>query len=166
MKFTDTTVTEWDIGVDFCHCKAHILTASYGNYEHLDTSSKTFTLWLWTIAIAEINHSGGSTLVSAVTQNLLQRALQCNEKESESVDRVLLSLIVHCSKDEVHSRAMEVIGKAFTCTGLTEFLFSINYIRYSCMWNKYGAPKHLGCGMLIGVSIVRSIANVTNPWIS
>ncbi|KAJ4477669.1 meiosis protein SPO22/ZIP4 like-domain-containing protein [Lentinula edodes] len=54
------------------------------------------------------------TLVSAITQNLLQRALQCNEKESESLDRVLLSLIVHCSKDEVHSRAMEVIGEAFT----------------------------------------------------
>ncbi|KAJ4485242.1 hypothetical protein J3R30DRAFT_3282666 [Lentinula aciculospora] len=54
------------------------------------------------------------TLVSAVTQFLLQRALQCNDTESESVDRVLSSLIVHCSKDEVHSRAMQVIVEAFT----------------------------------------------------
>ncbi|KAJ3982962.1 meiosis protein SPO22/ZIP4 like-domain-containing protein [Lentinula detonsa] len=62
------------------------------------------------------------TLVSAVTQYLLQEALQPNDTESESVDRILLSLIVHCSKDEVHSRAMESIHQAFTsvCEADTE----------------------------------------------
>ncbi|KAJ3794551.1 meiosis protein SPO22/ZIP4 like-domain-containing protein, partial [Lentinula aff. detonsa] len=62
------------------------------------------------------------TLVSAVTQYLLQEALQHNDTESESVDRILLSLIVHCSKDEVHSRAMESIHQAFTsvCEADTE----------------------------------------------
>ncbi|KAJ3996387.1 meiosis protein SPO22/ZIP4 like-domain-containing protein [Lentinula boryana] len=62
------------------------------------------------------------TLVSAVTQHLLQEALRPNDTESESVDRILLSLIVHCSKDEVHSRAMESILQAFTsvCEADTE----------------------------------------------
>ncbi|KAJ3723773.1 meiosis protein SPO22/ZIP4 like-domain-containing protein [Lentinula raphanica] len=54
------------------------------------------------------------SLVSAVTQYLLKKALQSNDTEAESVDRILLSLIVHCSKDEVHSRAMENLDEAFT----------------------------------------------------
>ncbi|KAJ3868076.1 meiosis protein SPO22/ZIP4 like-domain-containing protein [Lentinula novae-zelandiae] len=85
------------------------------------------------------------TLVSAVTQNLLQRALQCNEKESESVDRVLLSLIVHCSKDEVHSRAMEVIGKAFTsvCETNTELRSISAAACLSLLW-QYGDRHYHG----------------------
>ncbi|KAJ3893401.1 hypothetical protein GG344DRAFT_75060 [Lentinula edodes] len=85
------------------------------------------------------------TLVSAVTQNLLERALQCNEKESESVDRVLLSLIVHCSKDEVHSRAMEVIGKAFTsvCETNTELRSISAAACLSLLW-QYGDRHYHG----------------------
>ncbi|KAJ3850311.1 hypothetical protein EV368DRAFT_45594, partial [Lentinula lateritia] len=85
------------------------------------------------------------TLVSAVTQNLLQTALQCNEKESESVDRVLLSLIVHCSKDEVHSRAMEVIGKAFTsvCEANTELRSISAAACLSLLW-QYGDRHYHG----------------------
>ncbi|KAJ3763352.1 meiosis protein SPO22/ZIP4 like-domain-containing protein [Lentinula raphanica] len=58
--------------------------------------------------------STSRSLVSAVTQYLLKKALQSNDTEAESVDRILLSLIVHCSKDEVHSRAMENLDEAFT----------------------------------------------------
>ncbi|KIK65861.1 hypothetical protein GYMLUDRAFT_950153 [Collybiopsis luxurians FD-317 M1] len=54
------------------------------------------------------------TLVTSVNQYLLQKALERENTSSEYIDRVLLSLIIHCSKDEVHSRAMEVIQAAFT----------------------------------------------------
>ncbi|KAH7881641.1 uncharacterized protein C8R40DRAFT_57431 [Lentinula edodes] len=64
------------------------------------------------------------TLVSAVTQNLLERALQCNEKESE---------------------AMEVIGKAFTsvCETNTELRSISAAACLSLLW-QYGDRHYHG----------------------
>ena len=57
-----------------------------------------------------------SSLVTAVHQHCLQRALAVRDNGTQFVDRLLLSLIVHCSKVEDHKRAMEVLNTAFTCT--------------------------------------------------
>ena len=48
---------------------------------------------------------GSSNLVTAVTLYCLQRALEPRDPEGLAfVDRLLLSLIIHCSKDDAHSR--------------------------------------------------------------
>lgn len=53
------------------------------------------------------------TLVTSVKQLCLQRALHYGT-ESDSIDRLLLSLIFHCAKDDDHNRAMKTLDAAFT----------------------------------------------------
>ncbi|KAF9444140.1 SPO22-domain-containing protein [Macrolepiota fuliginosa MF-IS2] len=53
-------------------------------------------------------------LVTAVNQLCLQRALHCHEAGSDSIDRLLLSLIFHCAKDDDHARAMKTLDVTFT----------------------------------------------------
>ncbi|KAJ7691328.1 meiosis protein SPO22/ZIP4 like-domain-containing protein [Mycena rosella] len=64
-------------------------------------------------------------LITDVTRYCLQRVLQDknieSESESECVDRLLLYLIVHCSKDEDHSRAIAALDEAFTVAFSAEF---------------------------------------------
>ena len=57
-----------------------------------------------------------STLVTAVNQLCLQRALHYPGTGSDSVDRLLLSLIFHCAKDDDHTRGINTLDTAFTCT--------------------------------------------------
>ncbi|KAK1222658.1 sporulation-specific protein 22 [Marasmius sp. AFHP31] len=58
------------------------------------------------------------TLVTAVNQYLLRRAF---ESTAEFVHRILLSLIIHSSKDDNQSRAVETIDAAFTSVLEAEF---------------------------------------------
>ncbi|KAJ6559308.1 meiosis protein SPO22/ZIP4 like-domain-containing protein [Mycena sp. CBHHK59/15] len=60
-------------------------------------------------------------LVTNVNQYCLEKVLASQEVESDCVDRLLLSLIVHCSKDEDHTRAIATIDSAFTATLVAEF---------------------------------------------
>ena len=55
-----------------------------------------------------------SALVTEVSQYCLQQLLVSQNIESECVDRLLLSLIVHCSKDDDHARAIKTIDVAFS----------------------------------------------------
>jgi hypothetical protein len=54
-----------------------------------------------------------------VTSVLLYYTDRCVQAEGDAglrfVDRLLLSLIFHCSKDEDHPRAMRDMEKAFSC---------------------------------------------------
>ncbi|KAJ7362964.1 meiosis protein SPO22/ZIP4 like-domain-containing protein [Mycena albidolilacea] len=61
------------------------------------------------------------TLVTAVNHHCLQQLLASLDVNSDCVDRLLLSLIVHCSKDEDHSRAIAAIDLAFTATYEAEY---------------------------------------------
>ncbi|KAL0578367.1 sporulation-specific protein 22 [Marasmius crinis-equi] len=58
------------------------------------------------------------TLVTAVNQHLLRRAF---ESSAEFVHRILLSLIIHSSKDDNQPRAVETIDAAFTSVLEAEF---------------------------------------------
>ncbi|KAJ7066261.1 meiosis protein SPO22/ZIP4 like-domain-containing protein [Mycena amicta] len=65
-------------------------------------------------------------LVADVHQYCLQQILGSanhseSETEAECVNRLLLSLIVHCSKDEDHKRAVGTIDLAFTAIHTAEF---------------------------------------------
>ncbi|KAJ7791757.1 meiosis protein SPO22/ZIP4 like-domain-containing protein [Mycena olivaceomarginata] len=61
------------------------------------------------------------TLVTAVNHYCLQQLLASLDVNSDCVNRLLLSLIVHCSKDEDHSRAIAAIDLAFTATYEAEY---------------------------------------------
>ncbi|KAJ7449476.1 hypothetical protein B0H11DRAFT_333517 [Mycena galericulata] len=60
-------------------------------------------------------------LVTDVNQYCLQQLLASKDIESDCVNRILLSLIVHCSKDEDHTRAIAAIDSAFTATLEAEY---------------------------------------------
>ncbi|KAJ7877618.1 meiosis protein SPO22/ZIP4 like-domain-containing protein [Mycena leptocephala] len=65
--------------------------------------------------------SNQHALVTAVNQYCLQQLLASQDVESDCVNRLLLSLIVHCSKDEDHSKAIAAIESAFTVTFEAEY---------------------------------------------
>ncbi|KAE9404331.1 hypothetical protein BT96DRAFT_853832, partial [Gymnopus androsaceus JB14] len=87
-----------------------ILDAFKSIIDHMDFSEATVTDILQDLRTLGHQHA----VVTNVNQYLLHRALESPNTGSEYVDRVLLSLIIHCSKDEVHSRAMEAIDTGFT----------------------------------------------------
>ncbi|KAJ7223591.1 meiosis protein SPO22/ZIP4 like-domain-containing protein [Mycena pura] len=60
--------------------------------------------------------SNQHVLVTNVIQHCLQRLLASGDRAPDCVNRLLLSLIVHCSKDDDHSRAITTIDSAFTAT--------------------------------------------------
>ena len=58
-----------------------------------------------------------SVLVTAITQYCLQRSLQSRDSSGlDIVDRLLCSLIFHCSKDEDQARAVKDMDIAFQRT--------------------------------------------------
>ncbi|KAJ7752626.1 meiosis protein SPO22/ZIP4 like-domain-containing protein [Mycena metata] len=65
--------------------------------------------------------SNQHVLVTAVNQYCLQQLLAAQDVEPECINRLLLSLIVHCSKDENHSRALAAVDSAFTATFEAEY---------------------------------------------
>ncbi|TCD65068.1 hypothetical protein EIP91_003270 [Steccherinum ochraceum] len=65
--------------------------------------------------------SQNHVLVTAVHQYALKKALELqNNVGLPHVDRLLLSLVVHCSRDENHARAMQDIATAFSCLSEAE----------------------------------------------
>ncbi|KAG9223489.1 hypothetical protein CCMSSC00406_0006981 [Pleurotus cornucopiae] len=58
-----------------------------------------------------LNHR--HALATTVNQYCLERAVECHKSGSNYVDRLLLSLIFHCSKDDDHARAMSDLETAF-----------------------------------------------------
>ncbi|KAK7007973.1 meiosis protein SPO22/ZIP4 like-domain-containing protein [Favolaschia claudopus] len=67
--------------------------------------------------------SNQHSLVTAVNQHCLRQLLASQNvvAEPDCLDRLLLSLIVHCSKDDDNSRAISEIESAFTATFDAEF---------------------------------------------
>ncbi|KAJ8487575.1 hypothetical protein ONZ45_g14285 [Pleurotus djamor] len=60
--------------------------------------------------IRTLNHR--HVLATAVNQYCLEKAVECHKSGSNCVDRLLLSLIFHCSKDDDHARAMKDLDTA------------------------------------------------------
>lgn len=59
-------------------------------------------------------------LVTSATQYCLHRALQCSWS-TDAVERLLISLIFHCSKDDKHDRAMQDLHASFKELSDVEF---------------------------------------------
>ncbi|KAK0197894.1 hypothetical protein F5146DRAFT_1099840 [Armillaria mellea] len=84
-----------------------LLDAFKSIIDHMELTESRITDVLQDLRTISHQHA----LVTAVNQHCLKRALACPDR---SCDRLLLSLIVHCSKDEVHARAMAAIDATFT----------------------------------------------------
>ncbi|KAJ7160549.1 meiosis protein SPO22/ZIP4 like-domain-containing protein [Mycena crocata] len=69
-----------------------------------------------TDVLQDLRTLSNHALVMEVTQYCLQQLLVSQNIESQCVDRLLLSLIVHCSKDDDHVRAIKTIDVAFSAT--------------------------------------------------
>ncbi|KAF7293678.1 hypothetical protein MIND_01147800 [Mycena indigotica] len=67
-----------------------------------------------------LNHQHHGVIVAQVHLYCLQQALRWDDT-TEGVNRLLLSLIVHCSKDEDHQRAMETMESVLTTAHATDF---------------------------------------------
>ena len=57
-----------------------------------------------------------SALVTAVSQQCLEQAFRCHMTDLDPIHRLILSLIIHCSKDEDHARCIKSLEYTFTCT--------------------------------------------------
>jgi membrane protein insertase Oxa1/YidC/SpoIIIJ len=94
----------------FCHCSVLVIFPGH---------------WAFFISYpcAVVSAWCSSALVTAVHHHCLRKALEHEQHKPGSdggggtdyVERLLLSLVVHCSKDQEHARAIEAIRKAFTC---------------------------------------------------
>ncbi|KAF5385597.1 hypothetical protein D9757_006758 [Collybiopsis confluens] len=87
-----------------------ILDAFRSIINHMNFSDRTVTDILQDLRTFGHEH----TFVNSVNQYLLQQALERGNTGSECIERILLSIIIHCSRDEVHSRAIDIIQGAFT----------------------------------------------------
>ncbi|KAK0446558.1 uncharacterized protein EV420DRAFT_1313772 [Desarmillaria tabescens] len=87
-----------------------LLDAFKSIIDHMELTESRITDVLQDLRTISHQHA----LVTAVNQHCLKRALACPDRSSGHVDRLLLSLIVHCSKDEDHARAMAAIDSTFT----------------------------------------------------
>ncbi|KAJ7585355.1 meiosis protein SPO22/ZIP4 like-domain-containing protein [Mycena floridula] len=97
--------------------EATLLEAFNAIVDHMEFSESNVTDVLQDLRAMSHQH----TLATAVHQHFLQRALMCHDTGSAYVDRILLSLIVLCSKDENHTRATEDLEAAFKSTWEAEF---------------------------------------------
>lgn len=67
------------------------------------------------VRLALLTSNATSTLVTAVHHYMLQKVTDSESKTYQPcVDRLLLSLLFHCSKDENHLRAMQDVEAALT----------------------------------------------------
>ncbi|KAK0207833.1 hypothetical protein DFS33DRAFT_1408812 [Desarmillaria ectypa] len=87
-----------------------LLDAFKSIIDHMELTESRITDVLQDLRTISHQHA----LVTAVNQHCLKRALACPDRSCGHVDRLLLSLIVHCSKDEDHARAMAAIDSTFT----------------------------------------------------
>ncbi|EAU93351.2 hypothetical protein CC1G_04330 [Coprinopsis cinerea okayama7 len=65
-----------------------------------------------------------STLVAQVHKHCIRRAVKQKEGEPDFTDRLALSIIFHCSKDDNHSRALRILDEVFTLLSETDVDFS------------------------------------------
>ncbi|PBK89275.1 SPO22-domain-containing protein, partial [Armillaria gallica] len=87
-----------------------LLDAFKSIIDHMELTESRITDVLQDLRTISHQHA----LVTAVNQHCLKRALAYPDRSCGHVDRLLLSLIVHCSKDEDHARAMAAIDSTFT----------------------------------------------------
>ncbi|KAF9552702.1 hypothetical protein CPC08DRAFT_261815 [Agrocybe pediades] len=88
---------------------AALLDAYRSVINHMDLSEASITEILQDLRALGHHH----TLVTSVHQHVLELALKQDKVEPDQINRLLLSLIIHTSKDEDHQRAMKTLETTF-----------------------------------------------------
>ncbi|PPQ99580.1 hypothetical protein CVT26_008401 [Gymnopilus dilepis] len=86
-----------------------LLDAFKSIVDHMELSEGSITEILQDLRALNQHH----TLVTAVHQHCMEKALLHYTTASEHVHRLLLCLIIHASKDEDHARAMKTLNDTF-----------------------------------------------------
>ncbi|PPQ85089.1 LOW QUALITY PROTEIN: hypothetical protein CVT25_009048 [Psilocybe cyanescens] len=83
------------------------------------------------------------TLVTAVHQHTLGQCLERHKAEPDHIHRLILSLIIHSSKDEDHTRAMKTLDSTFTsvCDADVELPRVISTACLTLIW-QYGSRHY------------------------
>ncbi|KDR70078.1 hypothetical protein GALMADRAFT_76693 [Galerina marginata CBS 339.88] len=89
---------------------ASLLDAFKSIINHMEFSEANITEVLQDLRTTNHHH----TLVTAVHQHCLEQALERHTTEPDHIHRLVLSLVVHASKDEDHARAMQTLEFTFT----------------------------------------------------
>ncbi|KNZ75710.1 Testis-expressed sequence 11 protein [Termitomyces sp. J132] len=92
---------------------AALLDAFKSIIDHMECSETNITDVLQDLRTMA-HHQNLSTLVTAVHQHCLDKALACRGAGEDCIDRLLLSLIFHCAKDEDHARALKAVDTVLT----------------------------------------------------
>ncbi|KAF8179159.1 meiosis protein SPO22/ZIP4 like-domain-containing protein [Pholiota molesta] len=87
-----------------------LLDAFKSIIDHMEFSDANITDVLQDLRTLSHQH----TLATTVHQHCLDKALQQVTREPDHIYRLILSLIIHCSKDEDHTRAMKTLESVFT----------------------------------------------------
>ncbi|GLB36795.1 putative oxidation-reduction process [Lyophyllum shimeji] len=87
-----------------------LLDAFESIIDHMECSETNITDILQDLRTLHHQH----TLVTAVHQHCLEKALASHSTGQDGINRLLLSLIFHCAKDEDHERALKTIDTVFT----------------------------------------------------
>ncbi|KAF9007848.1 hypothetical protein BDQ17DRAFT_1237313, partial [Cyathus striatus] len=95
---------------------AALLDAFKSIIDHMDLSEMSITDVLQDLRTLCHQHN----LVTDVHQYCLRRTLRRNGTEPDFVDRLLLSLIFHCAKDDDHARVMQTLQSAFNAVSEAE----------------------------------------------
>ncbi|KAF9481252.1 SPO22-domain-containing protein [Pholiota conissans] len=88
-----------------------LLDAFKSIVDHMEFSDANITDVLQDLRTLSHQH----TLASTVHQHCLERAMQQSAREPDHIYRLILSMIIHCSKDEDHARSMKTLDCVFTC---------------------------------------------------
>lgn len=115
MTFTETSITEYvnkSFRNSFADDVSTVFCKNYGRLDICSTCLRTFDNGL----ALRSGYFLASALVTAVLQHCIQRALDIEGGSGLAhIDRLLLSLIFHCSKGHNHSTSMQEIGNVLTC---------------------------------------------------
>ncbi|PPQ65610.1 hypothetical protein CVT24_011819, partial [Panaeolus cyanescens] len=77
------------------------------------------------------------TLVTAVHHHCLDEALRRQTTEPDHIHRLILSSIIHASKDEDHQRAMKALDSVFTQSQIVQLLWQYGGRHYKAKrWNE------------------------------
>ena len=117
MDYSDSNVTECVCGIAICPAGDGLTGGLFrsilqelrtlAQYQYVASPMMFVTFAQWNIV---------STLVTAAHQHALRKVVDSESKSYLTcVDRLLLSLLFHCSKDENHTRAMRDVEAAFAC---------------------------------------------------
>ena len=112
MELSDTYITELVIVHGWCP-----YDSSVPCFQHSSRSenTKSLSVGVMRTQVEVILTVTLSVLINAVSQHCLQRVLKKHGQGTDLIDRLLLSIIFHCAKDDDCARPIRTLQSTFAC---------------------------------------------------